>query len=429
MGGVAAGETRMGRPGCSAPERGGCRAALGAFAVALAGGIQAGGLFLPVGPADAAAGGAAAARTGPTGRTASATRDAWERRVRVARHELAVARADVEAGGPGRLLFNLRDGVHLDVAVERTAPTRYGYHLSGRVVGGAAGVGFVTLVVHDEAVAGSVWTPDSAYELNYLGGGVHALRDVTNAPPVECAGALQSDFPSADSGAESGTDDGSVVDILVVWTPAEEAFVGGEVSMLSLIDRNVAFANDAFERSGAFVSLYLVGAERVDYLETDIFTDLDRLATPDDGYMDEVHDLRDAFGADLVHLKATPIGGATGLAQYLGAFSINVFAHEVGHNFGLSHGRFQDFHADLYHHGFTTEDCLSTIMSYGACERFVHTGPFYASPWRYDPRDGRALGVSRLSKERGVRGPADAVRRLNKTRHRVANFRQSRTGK
>ena len=360
--------------------------------------------------------------------------------MRIARHQLTAARADIETGGKGHLLLDVRDGVRLDVAVERTAPTMFGYSLSGRVVGGAGGasqVGFVTLVVHEEAVAASIWTPDSAYELSYLGDGVHALRDVTNAPPVECAGTVPSELSAAETAAEDGTDDGSVVDVLVVWTPAREEDAGGEVSMLSLIDRDVAFANDAFERSGVFVSLNLVGAERVDYLEAGIFTDLDRLAMPDDGHMDRVHDLRDSLGADLVHLKVRSLVGPAGVAERLGAFGISqarssVFAHEVGHNFGLLHERFElggpgvDVHRG---HGFTTERCSATIMSYSSeCWQSRPRVPFYASPWRYSPRDGHALGVSRFSKERGVQGPADAASRMNHTRHRVANFRPSRHG-
>ena len=90
----------------------------------------------------------------------------WERRVGINRHGLIAARNDVENAGTGRLLLNVKDGVQLDVAVERTAATRRGYSLSGRVVGKNAG--FVTLVVHGNAVAGSIWTPD---EIGHIGGG------------------------------------------------------------------------------------------------------------------------------------------------------------------------------------------------------------------------------------------------------------------
>ena len=401
--------------------------ALGAAAVALAGGHYAADLFLPVGP-----GVAAAARTGPAGRSAATVPDAWERRVRVARHELAAARANVESAGAGRLLLNVRDGVRLDVVIERTAPTRYGYSLSGRIVGGAAQVGFVTLVVHDDAVAGSVWTPDSAYELNYLGGGVHALRDVTNAPPIECGGAVPAELSQADAAtsAEGSPDDASVVDILVIWTPAAEDQAGGEVQMLSLIDQRVASTNDSFERSGVFVSLNLVGAERVDYVELDPYTDFGRLVDPSDGHMDEVHRRRDALGADLVHLRSV---GNLGLGSIGGAFSMNSLAHEVGHNFGIWHERHEFRGASGprgFRHGFTTAArCANTIMSYGGeCAAGSRRVPLYASPWRHSPRDGDALGATRFSKDRGARGPADAVLTLNRNRHRFANLRPSRNG-
>ncbi len=420
------------------------RFAFGAIALGLAGGIHAAGLFLPVGPAGADGGVAPAARPDPARQGASTVSDAWERRVRIARHELTAARADVETAGAGRLLLNVRDGVRLDVVVERTAPTRWGYSLSGRVVGG--GAGFATLVVHEEAVAGSIWTPDSAYELTYLGGGVHALRDVTSAQPVECAGALSSELSAADGAVAGGADDGSVVDVLVVWTPAAEEAAGGEAQVLSRIDMTIAYTNDAFERSGAFVQLNLVGAERVDYLERDWDTDLARLASPDDGHMDNVHARRNALGADLVQLRGVwqQGRGARGKAVLNGAFSAvfsspgtavpnRVVAHEFGHNFGIGHERGEftgTSQTGTYNHGVTTDKCQATIMSYGAgCGggRYSIDVPYYGSPWRYGP-GGRVLGVSRFSKARGLHGPADAVLTLDRNRHRVANFRPSRNG-
>ena len=356
--------------------------------------------------------------------------------MRVARRELTAARNDVENVGEGRLLLNVKYGVRLNVVVERTAPTKYGYSLSGRVAG--KGVGFVTLVVHDEAVAGAIWTPEAEYELRYVGGGVHALQDVTNAPPFECAGSEPSALSSADSTSQDGVDDGSVVDILVVWTPKHEEWVGGESQALSSIELQIAATNDAFERSGALVSLNLVGAEKVDYSEevtedgyAVISTDLYRLEDPDDGYMDGVHDLRDALGADLVYLE----GPSGGIARRGGAFAAGwrayAFRHEVGHLFGIRHER-HEFAAgtSAYQHGFTTERCSVSIMSYGTeCWGRGYgrpRAPFFASPWRYDLGYGRALGVTRFSKERGARGPADAVSTVNRNRHTLANLRPSR---
>ena len=407
------------------------RLALGAAALAMAGGLYAAGLFQPVSAADVES----VTKSTSLQRSAS---DAWERPVVIDRHELTAARDEIESAGAGRLLLNVRNGVRLDVVVERTAATLWGYSLSGRVAGER--VGFVTLVVHEDAVAGSIWTPDSAYELSYLGDGIHVLRDVTTAPLFECGGALpHPEFSDMHAAAhQGGTDDGSVVDILVVWTPkAEDAYGGLRAPVLSRIDMSVAHANDTFRRSGALVALNLVGAEKVDYVEVDRdahSTNLVRLSTLDDGFLDTVHNQRDALGADLVYLLTAEGGGR---AELGGPFSVGggssyIFTHEIGHNLGLQHERIE-IGAGLgpYSHGFTTRNCVVTIMSYGGreCSRgFISGLPLFASPWRYSPRDGSALGVTRFSRKRGARGPADAVLTLNRNRYRVANFRSTSAG-
>lgn len=168
-------------------------------------------------------------------------------------------------------------------------------------------------------------------------------------------------------------------------------------------------------------------------MEVDSSTDFGRLVDPDDGYLDEVHERRDALGADLVHMQL-----ATGNVAIAGsAFSIGrgegTFLHEIGHNFGIGHERGEFTGASgtgTYNYGVTTDSCRRTIMSYGtSCPdrtRFQRV-PYYGSPWRYGP-SGRMLGVSRFSKERGLHGPADAVLTLNRNRHRIANLRPSRNG-
>ena len=417
------------------------RSALAAVALALASWTQAAGLFLPVTP-QSASGWVAVAGQGTT--ASRPVGEMSERRVRIARNELARARDDVEYSGTGRLLLNVRTDVGLDMVVERTAPTKWGYSLSGRIEGGATG--FVTLVVHEQAVAGTIWTPNAAYEIVHLGGSVHALRDVTNRPHPECAGAVRPDLATSRETAQSGVDDGSVVDVLVVWTPAGEERAGGETQVKSWIDMAIAYTNDALERSGALVSLNLVGAEKVDYQETERAVshfaqeDISRLLDPADGHMDGVHALRDTLGADLVSLVSGLYGGA---AYISGAFSVVdgssfVFAHEIGHNFGLWHDRADKLNGPAaFQHGFVSSSrpslrCRGTIMSYP--DRCISSGrrssaviPLYSSPWRYLPADGTALGVSRFSNGRGPDGPADAVLGLNRWRHRIANFRPSRS--
>ena len=355
-----------------------------------------------------------------------------ERLVRVARHELASVRDQVANRGTGRLVLNVDADLELGVSVEQTSPTHGGYSLSGRIDGPT--VGFVTLVVHEEVVAGHIWTPNATYELLPISDGIHAWRNLKDQPAFECGGVM-SEVDAIDGVADDAADQ-SIVDILVVYTPAAEERVRGwtdstaaaRMWIESFNDMAIALANDAFERSGAFISLNLVGIERVDYE-----AGLER----NDWFVlrsDDVRNLRDSFGADLVHATVgCCIGAAIGDGlSFLTAGSNAIFvAHEIGHNFGLYHERHTTFPTG-YQHGYVTSSgsfCTSTIMAGGrAC---AHTGgtyvPLFSSPVSFHPADGTRLGMSRFSNRGGADGPADAVLHLNRTRGAVAGFRPRRS--
>ena len=407
------------------------RKSVGVGAVVLAGTIHAGGLFLPADGVGATADVVHGAKSAVRRSSRALGSNVWERRVRIARQELAVARDDVQNFGSGRLLLNVKDGVDLDVVVERTVPTKWGYSLSGRVAGG--NVGFVTLVVHEEAVAGSIWTPESAYELQYLGSGIHALRDVTNAP-VQCGGAVSSELPQDDTVQASDNNvrgDGvTVVDKLVVWpAETEERHGGGEAGMLAQVDLHIAYTNDVFERSGALVLLNLVGAQNMqsaDFLAQ--YTDVEQL--------------RNDLGADIWHeLRPEGIGRIQGQAGSESAWSVfwssSTFAHETGHILGIGHSRLDDLllpyrlRQGLFEAGRFSRESREVVEScalMAGCRTVAGLLPSFSSPWRYDPRHGRPLGVTRFAEDHGHRGPADAVLTINRERHRVAALRPSRNG-
>ena len=388
---------------------------------------HAAGVFLPVGTS------VPASQTAP----ASAREAHQGRFVRIAHNELQRARAEVGNFGRSHLLLNMSERLQLDVAVERTTRTLDGYTLSGNIDGGKGG--FVTLAVHQQMVAGSIWTWGTNYEVAPVGGGVHAVRQVMDEP-VECVGVVQAQpvDPTEPVPTTSTIDEAVVVDVLAFWTPAMEATRVDESHAKLTIELAIAYANDALERSGALVSLNLVGTELLDVEDV---SPLDTLAVLEGEHVTE---RANALGADFVSaFTATGSGRAivAGPLSVVGGSYNYVFSHEVGHNLGVLHDRgasmYPGFSYDAGHVGTYTDgtvtDCTLTIMSYAdVCVQFgvhaIREIPYYSMPNRYHPANGTPLGVSRLSNRRGWDGPADAVFTINRSRHRASNIRPRLSG-
>ena len=249
----------------------------------------------------------------------------------------------------------------------------------------------------------------------------------------------------------SGTD--VTIDVAVVYTPAAREQAGGTAEIEAVIDLMVAETNEAYQASGVYQRLALVARSEVQYAEAGDYRDLDRLADPADGHMDEVHAMRDRTGADLVHLvfkhQDHPFGGVAHLG---GGFGLScqhcgggTFAHELGHNMGLLHDRYQTHHNEggvspdpaygyVNQQAFAAEAARSsrwrTIMAYEIQCADADT----SCPWllRFsNPRqryDGDPLGVPHGTGETGVTGPADAAAVLNATGPAVALWRDRPDG-
>ena len=270
----------------------------------------------------------------------------------------------------------------------------------------------------------------------------------------------------------------SVIDVAVFYTSAAQEWMGGVDEIKTSIDLMVAETNGAYEASGANQRIKLVAVEEVaGYTQQDDIIgsrapgiDLDRLELPSDGYMDEVHDIRDAVAADIVLLvRSGNFATARWMATPSQSFESQAFAtvtpentitfaHELGHIMGLNHDRYQfcqgaicnstDIAPFPYAFGYVNQRAFDpndpespnpdstvpttarwyTIMAYLNqcsaasinCEwllRFSNPDQVYPDP------GGDPLGKAGLEPAPGVGGPSDAVRMLNRTRGYVENFR------
>ena len=190
------------------------------------------------------------------------------------------------------------------------------------------------------------------------------------------SGVLLNELKQDDESVSAPLDE-AVIDIMVVYTPAayEDAavyFSGMENYIAYLVNE----ANTVLERSQSYVSLNLVRSVLVNYVEdkAEVWNDPDiglivkgslevalKQLSEIDGYMDEVHDWRNQYGADLVSLlvsrstlrySSTFAGFANQLDKVSGnpdeAFSVTAvensnytFIHEIGHNLGCGHSKYQ----------------------------------------------------------------------------------------
>lgn len=162
--------------------------------------------------------------------------------------------------------------------------------------------------------------------------------------------------PADDDSPPMESDGGNtVIDVLVAYTPAARAAAGGVAAMETLILSSIDEANIAFQNSSVSTEFRLVYSTEISYTESgSSATDLDRLQNTSDGHMDELHSLRDTYGADMVALyfdMPSTCGRAyrmTTLSSSFASYAFSVihwdcasanlsFAHEAAHNLGSHH--------------------------------------------------------------------------------------------
>lgn len=300
------------------------------------------------------------ASSGLTGLSAEQQRylDAAVQSVGYLGHQLVAL--DGAALSTGRVTLSLPGVPYAAFETERYAARAEGATWSGQ---GADVLTRALVVVRGDMATGALSADGRSFSLRPLTGGLHALvefdplaaarRTVDDAVPSDPTRAAAAPPGGLEAngveGAERVPGSLTMVDILIVFTPQAVAAFSDPLGVAQFLveQTNVYYAN-----SGIEMRLRLAGIHNT---STDTVTDdLVALTNPSDGLYDEVHDVRDRVGADLVAMIVRPYaacGGAHTNASAEMAFSVTsvdctlevrTFAHEVGHNVGAQHDTYAD---------------------------------------------------------------------------------------
>jgi len=356
------------------------------------------------------------------------------------------------------LLLNLFDDVTLTAVIDRVerTPDRQSIIWHGEIVG--EWLSSFTLAVTGDVASGNIRTIDGRfYQLRYVSPGVFAVRDVDSSrlpegaeprvPSPQSLSASSKANPNPASSEPSGDvvapDDGSTIDVMVVFTPAARTAAGGLAAINNLIVLGVAETNQGYLNSGVIQRVRLVHSAEVAYTESSPGAFDSALDAITDNLIPNVHTLRNTHGADLVSLwiedteycglawlmtvesPAFANKGYSVVARTCGTGYFS-FAHEMGHNQGSHHDRFVTGGGQgvkPYSFGFVQKSSapnFRTIMAYvndcGSCARVN----YWSNP-----------GVLFNGFVTGIADPAansaHNQRSLNETRNTVANWRTTVT--
>lgn len=354
----------------------------------------------------------------------------------------AQAAADTSAADNRKIVLNLFGDVNLIAVVDKVNFTDKGVNWIGKVEGDPTSS--VIFVTQDGVCSGNVRYLGKYYEIRFAAGGTHVIKEVDQdqlpdeylplAPPDAQTPGGASAAP-LDGGTVALPDSPAQIDVMVLYTAGTRDANGGVAGVESLVNLAVLETNQAYANSQITTQLNLVYTGLTSYTESgSVINDLDFMTGKFDTYMDDVHALRDTYGADLVVLLTSGPAAYCGVAWIMDVvsptfeelgFSVThyscatgnyTFGHELGHNQGCAHdiANAGTGGAFPYSYGYQNPSGIfRTVMAYdcpGGCPRVQH----FSNP-----------SVNYVGLPTGVVNAADNAQTINNTALTVANFRES----
>ncbi len=289
----------------------------------------------------------------------------------------------------GALAITLFDDLDIEVKLEAVVDEAPTAAWRGHIVGDPSGT--FTLVQRDGVFAGTIVTNGRLFQIVPTPDAT-ILREIDTTQLGGCDEVIAPVEPTSPEPLAPLTadDDGSLVDVMVLYTDDVVGAYGASGAQ-ALVNLAITETNTAYEDSGVDHRLRLVHAEAV---EADEFNTpgslLWSLTNTWDGWLDQIHSMRNTYGADVVVLIVQnygPCGSAyrmsslsTGFAS--SAFSIvrascatgyYTFGHEIGHNMSCTHDH-DNSSSSLYPFGFGHRfgnNAYRTVMAYSPGTRIL----------------------------------------------------------
>lgn len=228
----------------------------------------------------------------------------------------------------------------------------------------------VSLEIQNGTLQGDVFLPGKIFQIrpsiknNYIVSRIDQSKfpiehDPIPIRPLASQGLKSQNIKPNPAQIGSTSDDGTRVDVLVVYDQGAADKAGGDGAVQVYIKNLVNETNLGYENSQVNLRIFLAGASLINYDETgfDWSKALSQLVDPADGHLDEVPALRDAASADLTVFLVGHYDDYCGISHHMTELSADFapyayavvsydcasanfsFAHELGHLMGSQHDR------------------------------------------------------------------------------------------